>query len=62
VQEASQPSKRTGGVYVVKPGDTLWSVSKNALGSGRAVERIAAINGLAPPYNVRPGQRLRLPH
>ena len=62
VQEASQPSKRTGGVYVVKPGDTLWSVSKNALGNGKAVERIAAINGLAPPYNVRPGQRLRLPH
>jgi nucleoid-associated protein YgaU len=54
----AEPAFRT---YTVKPGETLWSIAKSATGSGKAVEKIAALNGLSPPYNVRSGQKIRLP-
>jgi len=47
--------------YVVQPGDTLWSIGARTLGNGKAGERIAAANGLEPPYRLHPGQTLRLP-
>jgi len=54
----AEPAFRT---YTVKPGETLWSIAKTATGSGKAVDKIAALNGLSPPYNVRSGQKIRLP-
>ncbi|WP_017671857.1 M23 family metallopeptidase [Blastomonas sp. AAP53] len=47
-----------GTVYVVKPGDTLRGIG-NSTGAGS--EAIAAANGLAAPYVLRPGQQLTIP-
>jgi len=43
--------------YVVRPGDTLYSIAWEA---GRDYHQVAAWNDLAPPYLIRPGQRLQL--
>lgn len=43
--------------YVVQAGDTLYGI---AFRHKRDYRQVAAINRLAPPYVLRPGQRLRL--
>jgi nucleoid-associated protein YgaU len=58
---SSKPPTQRVHTYTVKPGDTLWSICKNQAGGGKAVEKIAAMNGLSPPYAMRPGRTLRLP-
>ncbi|ATL93631.1 peptidoglycan DD-metalloendopeptidase family protein [Aeromonas sobria] len=45
-----------GGGYVVKKGDTLYSIAFN---SGSDVPSLASLNNISPPYNIYPGQRLR---
>jgi lipoprotein NlpD len=45
-------------LYVVERGDTL---SQIAQGLGVPMADLARANGLAPPYRIEPGQRLRLP-
>lgn len=47
--------------YVVKSGDTLWAIAKSSLGQGERYAEIASINGINPPYIIRPGQKLKLP-
>lgn len=42
--------------YVVRRGDTLYSI---AWQHGLEVEQLARINGLRTPYTIYPGQRLR---
>ena len=44
--------------YVVRGGDTLYSV---AWGHGVDFRRLATVNNLHPPYPLKPGQVLRLP-
>ena len=44
--------------YIVQPGDTLRSVGDR---TGSGSEAIARANGLAPPFTIRPGQRLEIP-
>ena len=48
--------------YVVRPGDTLWSIAAAYEGGDprAGVERLERANGLASPL-VRPGQRLLVP-
>lgn len=46
-----------GGI-VVKPGDTLFAISRY---HQTALEALIAANDLTPPYIIRPGQVLRLP-
>lgn len=49
----------TGGrVYVVQPGDTLYSIARRF---GTTVDALAALNGIAPPYTVIVGQELTIP-
>lgn len=43
--------------YEVAPGDTLYSI---AFANGMDVRELAALNGLAPPYTIHPGQVLKL--
>lgn len=54
------PGARTvsGSTYVVQPGDTLRGIG-NRTGAGSEV--IAKVNGLVPPYMIRPGQKLTIP-
>jgi lipoprotein NlpD len=52
------PSKpRYGATTVVKRGDTLYRIASN---NGFSVRDLAAWNGIAEPYTIQPGQRLRL--
>lgn len=46
----------TSGQYVVRPGDTLFSI---AFRYGWDYKALAARNGIAPPYTIRPGQAIR---
>ena len=41
--------------YVVQPGDWLWSIARRF---NTTAEKLTALNGLAPPYTVHPGQTL----
>lgn len=47
--------------YTVKPGDSLWTVARSALGDARKVDEIARLNGLKPPYKLRAGEKIKLP-
>jgi lipoprotein NlpD len=48
---------RLGKVYVVKNGDTLYSIGTN---TGYGYDRLAQWNQLTPPYRIVPGQQLKL--
>ena len=53
-----QPSKPKYGVTaVVRRGDTLYRIASS---NGIAVRDLAAWNGIAEPYTIQPGQRLKL--
>lgn len=52
------PRKRTGGMVIVKQGDTLYSLSRRHQVSLRG---LIVSNNVRPPYNLKPGQRLVLP-
>jgi nucleoid-associated protein YgaU len=57
-QRSQEPA--AGSVYVVKFGDSLWSIAKNELGSGARYEDILAQNpGLTEELAV--GSKLKLP-
>ncbi|MBU1309567.1 MAG: peptidoglycan DD-metalloendopeptidase family protein [Gammaproteobacteria bacterium] len=43
--------------YVVQRGDTLYAIAFRA---GKDVRELAALNGIASPYTIFPGQTLRL--
>ncbi|MHC6226965.1 peptidoglycan DD-metalloendopeptidase family protein [Pseudomonas sp. X10] len=46
----------TSGQYVVRPGDTLYSI---AFRYGWDYKELAARNGIVAPYTIRPGQAIR---
>jgi murein DD-endopeptidase MepM/ murein hydrolase activator NlpD len=49
--------KVVNGAYIVAPGDTLASVSNR---TNTPIRALIDNNGLQPPYNIRPGQELRI--
>jgi len=61
----AEPGRATSNrTYVVQPGDTLWSIAAQHLGSGHAYQRIVELNPdqLSKGADwVTPGMRLRLP-
>lgn len=60
VPDAADPAHTT--VYVVQPGDDIWSLAERTLGRGDRWPEIAALNpGLDPRLELAPGQPLRLP-
>jgi len=46
------------GVYIVQPGDTLWSIARRF---GTTVDAIAWVNGIINPNYIYVGQRLIIP-
>jgi lipoprotein NlpD len=55
--DAGASASRPGATALVQRGDTLYGVATR---HGVAVRDLAAWNGIAPPYTIYPGQRLRL--
>lgn len=47
--------------YVVRPGDTLWSVAADLYGMPELWRQLAAANGISDPYRLRPGDVLAVP-
>jgi membrane-bound lytic murein transglycosylase D len=45
------------GIYVVKPGDSLWSIARR---TGTGAAELARLNALAPGAVLQPGQQLRV--
>ena len=59
VRRASRaPAPAASGTIVVQPGQTLYSIAR---ANGVSVTRLAAANGIAYPYTLKVGQRLRIP-
>lgn len=50
-----------GGIYKVRPGDTLGAIAERLLGSPQKWREIAAANGIADPEKLRVGLELRIP-
>ncbi len=57
VRDLSQPLQTVEVYRIVRPGDTLYSLSWAA---GVDYRQLAAWNALTPPYVIRPGQRVSL--
>ncbi|WP_338466806.1 M23 family metallopeptidase [Novosphingobium sp. ZN18A2] len=51
-------STANANTYVVRSGDTLSEIAQN---QGVGMRELARANGIAPPYLIRIGQRLRIP-
>lgn len=51
------PTSATAGSYTVREGDTLYGI---AFRYGLEFRKVAAWNGIGPPYRIVAGQRLRL--
>ena len=47
--------------YVVKKGDSLWSIAKRYLGSGFKYKDIAKSNNISNPDDIEVGQKIILP-
>lgn len=47
--------------YRVRPGDTLWDLGAKHLKSGIDWRRLQQHNGIADPYHLPPGTRMRFP-
>lgn len=57
VVERSAGKLNHSGVYIVQPGDSLYSIAWNY---GLEYRGLARANGLHSPYMIRPGDRLQL--
>ncbi len=58
IRSASHAAPAASGSLVVQPGQTLYSIAR---ANGLSVTRLAAANGIAYPYTLKVGQRLRIP-
>jgi nucleoid-associated protein YgaU len=60
---AQQPANQPQTGYVVKPGDTLWSIAVDQLGDAGAISAIKDLNRdvLQDSDRIRPNMKLRLP-
>jgi nucleoid-associated protein YgaU len=66
VQEVRRQNPTSGGLphrtgHLVTEGENLPSIAKTRYGSTADWRVVAAVNGIADPLRVRPGQRLYLP-
>ena len=57
VSERAPARTITGDVFLVRKGDTLYSIAWRA---GKDYKQLAQLNGISAPFVIYPGQRLRL--
>jgi len=57
VSERAPAQAITGDVFLVRKGDTLYSIAWRA---GKDYKKLAQLNGISAPFVIYPGQRLRL--
>ncbi len=55
-----EQTKETPKYYVVKPGDTLWTISQRTYGDGSKWKSIADKNGIKDPKKLQTGKKLML--
>ena len=59
---AQTQASTTQGTYTVKSGDTLYGISRQHFnGDDQYWDEIAALNGIKAPYNIYPGDELKVP-
>ena len=58
VPPSSPPDEWT---YTVRPGDNLWTISRDYLRSDRTGRGLQSRNRVADPYRLQPGTYLRIP-
>lgn len=51
----------SGQTYVIRKGDTLWSIAERTYGSGKKWRDIAALNPTIDPRKLAVGQQILLP-
>ncbi len=51
----------SGGMYIVKSGDNLSTISKSFYGTPNEYGRIAQANNISNPDKIQVGQQLRIP-
>ncbi|MBC8579132.1 LysM peptidoglycan-binding domain-containing protein [Zhenhengia yiwuensis] len=51
-------TKEVGGTYIVKAGDTLWTIAKKMTGNGENYKAIAKKNNIKDPNKISVGQKL----
>jgi hypothetical protein len=58
--EVPAPAAAAGetGIHIVRPGESLWRISRRLLGDPRLYPRVAAENHLGNPNLLQPGQKL----
>ena len=63
LQRVSEDNARSVPEYVVRSGDSLWSIAQDRLGSGNRYAEIATLNKdrIGNSDNLREGMKLRLP-
>lgn len=49
-------------LYIVKSGNTLWSIARDELGSGTRWPEIARLNGIIEGQGIMTGQKLYIPN
>lgn len=59
--EETEKAATPGGAYVVREGETLWSIAQSAFGSGYNWTDIAEANKLPNPDQLEVGTRLTIP-
>jgi len=57
ISEAASARAITSDVFLVRKGDTLYSIAWRA---GKDYKKLAQLNGISAPFVIYPGQRLRL--
>ncbi len=55
---APSPTRSTAQTYLVKPGDTLYSIAR---AHNVTIEALSKVNDLSDPKRLRAGQRLQIP-
>jgi hypothetical protein len=55
------PSNAEDWIYAVQPGENLWDLADRHLIQPSYAQRLQALNGIADPYHIPPGTRLRIP-